>query len=132
MPQVQSFGQQPGLDVAIGPVMQALVPSGVHGLGNSVPASGNIVSNPIFTDGYKVAGIGVTSTQAGQIQVQRYLDDAQTIKQGAALTASLTANVAQTLNITDGLPFASMTVTITNSSGSIATLSGLGILLQAQ
>ena len=132
MPQDTSFGQQPGLDVAVGPTVQALVPAAVHGLGTSVPASGTIVSNPILTDGYKVAAVGVTSTQAGQIQVQRYLDEAQTVKQGPALTATLTANTAQVLNVTDGYPFASFTVTITNSSGSAATLSGLGILLQAQ
>jgi hypothetical protein len=130
MPEVQSFGQQPGLDVSIGPTVQAPVPAAVHGLASTVAASGSITSNLIPSDGYKVIAVGVTSTQAGQIQVQRYLDDAGTVKQGPALTASLTATTAGVCNVTDGNPFASFAVTITNTGGSSATLTNLGILLQ--
>ena len=54
-----------------------------------------------------------------------------TVKQGAALTVALTANTAQVCNITDGNPFASFTVTISNTGGSTATLSNLAILQQA-
>jgi hypothetical protein len=113
--------------------MQSLVPAAVHGLGASIPLSSSITSNLIFSDGYQLAAIGVTSSQAGAITVQRYMDDAGTIKQGAALTASLTASTAQVLNITDGYPFASFTVNISNTSGSTtANLTNLGILLQAK
>src|ERR1700735_100306 len=125
MPEVQSFGQQPGLDVAIGPAVQAPVPAAVHGLASTVPASGNVVSNLLLSGGYKTLAVGVTSTQVGQIQVRRSLDDAGLVKQGAAVTASLTANTAQVCNVTDGNPFASYTVTITNSGGSTATLTNL-------
>ena len=132
MPQVTSLGEI-GNQVNPGPAMQALVPATVHGLGTAVTHSSSITSNLIFSDGYQIVAVGVTSTKAGAINVQRYLDDAGTIKQGAALTAALTANTAQVLNVTDANPFASFTVNITNTDGSVdATLSNLGILLQAK
>jgi hypothetical protein len=131
MPKVASFGEQPGLDVSQGPSMQAIVPASVHNLASTIAASGNTLSNLIVTDGYKTLSVGVTSTQTGQISVQRYLDDAGTVKQGAAVTAALTANTAGVCNVTDGNPFSSYTVTITNTGGSTATLSNLAILQQA-
>jgi hypothetical protein len=121
-----------GHQVNSGGAMQVLVPAAVHGLPSTVAASGHATSNPIYSDGMQVGAIGVTSTQTGAITVQRYLDDAGTVKQGAALTASLTANTAQVLNITDGNPFASFTVDISNTGGSTATLTNLAILLQGK
>ena len=131
MPKTTSFGDQ-GQHVNAGGAMQALVPASVHGLLASVPASGSVTSNLIFSDGMQIGAVAVTSTQAGNITVQRYLDDAGTIKQGATLTQAITANTAGVLNITDGNPFASLTVNISNSGGSPATLSNLGILLQGK
>jgi hypothetical protein len=131
MPKVTSFGEQPGLDVAQGPSVQSLVPASVHGLASSIAASGNTASNLIVSDGYKSLAVGVTSSQNGQIQVQRYLDDAGTVKQGAAVTASLTGGTAGVCNVTDGNPFASYTVTITNTGGGTANLTNLAILQQA-
>ena len=98
----------------------------------TIAASGNITSNLIFSDGLQIVAVGVTSSQAGAINVQRYLDDAGTVKQGAALTAALIANTAQVLNITDGNPFASFTVDISNTGGSTANLTNLAILLQGK
>ena len=122
-----------GAQVNPGGAMQVLVPASVHNLVGPIPLSSNINSNLIMSDGMQVVAVGVTSTKAGAINVQRYLDDAGTIKQGAVLTAALTANTAQVLNITDGNPFASFTVQITNTDGSnAATLSNLGILLQGK
>ena len=88
---------------------QTLVAAAMHGIPASVPASGNVTSNLIFTLGMQLAAIGVTSSQTGLITVQRYLDDAGLIKQGAALTQALAAATPAVLNITDGNPFASFT-----------------------
>jgi hypothetical protein len=132
MPKTTSFGEQPGLDVAIGPVEQEIVPAATHGLASSIAASGSTVSNLLFADGYKVLAAGATSTQNGQIQVQRYLDDAGLVAQGGPVTGALTANTAGVVNVTDGAPFSSYKVTITNSGGSTATLTNVAILQQAQ
>jgi hypothetical protein len=132
MPKSTGYGEQPGLDVAIGPVVQQIVPASVHGLASSVVASGNSLSNLLFADGYKILSVGATSSQAGQIQVQRYIDDGGQIAQGAAVTASLTANTPAVVNVTDGLPFSSYTVKITNTGGSTANLTNVVILQQAQ
>lgn len=131
MPKMTSPNDQ-GQHVNAGGAMQALVPAAVHGLPATVPAGNSVTSNPILSNGMQVGAIGVTSTQAGSITVQRYLDDAATIKQGAALTQAITANTAGVLNITDGNPFASFTVNISNSGGVAASLSNLGILLQGK
>jgi hypothetical protein len=131
MPTLLNLGDQ-GYQVNAGGAMQSLVPASVHGLPATVPASGHVISNLILSDGLQVGAVGVTSSQAGTVTVQRYLDDAGTIRQGAALTGTLVANTALTVNITDGNPFASFTVDISNSAGSIANLTNLGILLQGK
>lgn len=131
MPQLTNLGDQ-GHQVNPGGAMQALVPASVHGLPNQISASGNVTSNLIASAGLQVGAVGVTSTQAGAINVQRYLDPAGLIKQGAVLTQAITANNPAVLNMTDGNPFASFTVQITNTAGSPADLSNLGILLQGK
>jgi hypothetical protein len=131
MPTMQNLGDQ-GIQVNPGGAMQVLVPSSVHNLAATVAASGNTTSNLIFSDGLQIGAVGVTSSQAGAINVQRYLDDAGTVKQGAALTAALSAGVPQVLNITDGNPFASFTVQITNTGVVTANLTNLAILLQGK
>jgi hypothetical protein len=131
MPIMQTMNDQ-GNQVNPGGAMQVLVPAAVHGLPATIAASGNVTSNLLFSDGMQVAAVGVTSSQGGTITVQRYLDDAGLIKQGAALTATYTANTAQVLNITDGNPFASFTVNLSNTGGSTANLTNLGILLQGK
>lgn len=116
-----------------GPVAQIPVPASVHGINvaNTVAASGSVTSNLLQSSGHKVLAVGVTSTQTGAINIQRYLDAAGTVAQGAALTQALTASTAAVLNVTDGLPFMSFTVKITNTGASAATLSNLAILMQA-
>ncbi len=131
MPQMTSLGEQ-GNQVNPGGAMQVLVPAAVHGLPATVPAGSNVTSQPIYSDGMQLGAVGVTSSQAGNITVQRYLDHAGLIKQGAALTQAITANTAGVLNITDGNPFASFTVNISNSGGSAANLTNVGILLQGK
>lgn len=88
----------------------------------------NVVSSPILSGGYRTLAVGATSTVAGNISVQRYLDAAGTIPQGPALTAALTANTAGVLNVTDGVPFQSFTVQVTGGG----TLSNVGVLFQSR
>src|SRR5690348_9254459 len=106
MPTMTSFGDQ-GHQVNPGGAMQVLVPSSIHNLPATIAAGDHKTSNLILSDGLQVGAVGVTSTQTGLISVQRYLDDAGTVKQGPALTQALTANTPAVLNITDGNPFAS-------------------------
>jgi hypothetical protein len=131
MPTMLKLGDV-GTQVNPGGAMQAIVPAATHGLPSTIAASGNITSNLIFTDGLQIGAVGVTSSQGGVISVQRYLDDAGLVKQGEPLTANLTGTIAQVLNITDGNPFASFTVNISNSGLSTATLTNLAILLQGK
>lgn len=104
--------------------LQAPLTAAQLGLNAGVPANGSLVSPVLLSNGYLAFALGVTSTQAGGISIQRYLDAAGTIVQGAAITASLTANTAGVAIVTnDGKPFQSMIITITNSSGTPAALS---------
>lgn len=115
----------------VGSAAQYLYKASEHQLTSPVPNGGQVASPVLVCPGMKNIAVGAKSTQAGAINVQRWLDEAGTIPQGAALTASLVANTQQTLNINDGAPFASFTVTITNTGGSPATLSLVGVLVQA-
>jgi len=102
------------------------------GLGTSIDASGNVQSAVIPSNGFLAFALGLTSSQTGQISIQRFLDAAGTIAQGAAITASLTAATAAVANVTnDGKPFASLQITVTNTGGSTATLSAIAALWQS-
>lgn len=115
----------------VGPAAQYLFASAEHQLNVPVPNGGQIATPVLICTGMKSIAVGVKSTQAGAINIQRFLDSAGTIPQGAVVTTPLVANTQTTLNINDGAPFASFTVTITNTGGSPATLSGVGVLIQA-
>lgn len=103
------------------------------GLNAVVPKSGSLVSPVLLSNGYLAFALGLTSTKGGAISIQRYLDAAGTIAVGAAITAVLVANTAQTAIVTnDGKPFQSMIITITNTdSGADATLSNVVGLWQS-
>jgi hypothetical protein len=130
MPKLLNLGDQ-GIQVNLGGAMQGIVPPTVHGLPATIASSGNATSNLIFADGLQLIAIGLTSSQTGVLTVQRYLDDAGSVPQGAPITANLTANTAGTLNILDGVPYATFTVAVSNTGGSTANLTNLAILLQA-
>ncbi len=114
-----------------GPVLQFPVPALQLNLAASIPATSNVSSNLIQTNGYKVLALGVTSTQAGTATIQRFLDAAGTIAQGPALSVALTATTPAVLNGNDGVAFQSAKVTVSNSAASAATLSNVLLLLQA-
>lgn len=76
--------------------------------------------------GYTKLAVAATSSTAGQITVQRFIDEFGQIPQGPALTQALTAGASGVLNITDGVPFLSFTVAISGG-----TLTGVAALLQA-
>lgn len=115
-----------------GPCVQAFLDPAGLGLATSVPASGQVQSAVIPTNGFRTFAFGLQSTQGGSVSVQRYIDAAGTIPQGAPLTATLTAGVAAVVNATDGAPCQSMQVTVSNTGTSAATLSNVGLLAQAR
>lgn len=104
-----------------GPLLQVFLSA--QQLGLTAPGTSPL----LFAGGYPRLAVGATSSSAGQISVQRYLDAAGTIPQGPALTQSLSAGVAGVLNVNDGAPFQTFTVTITGG-----TLSNVGCLLQSR
>lgn len=106
----------------------------------TIAGSGNWLSGLLFNDGYRNITIGLTSTQAGALNVTMYLDLAGTIAR-PVVTTSIVANTALIVDIppaptstTPGpyqAPFASFTVQITNTSGSTAVVSGFQLILSA-
>lgn len=114
-----------------GPSLQIFYSDAQAGISPSVAASGSTLSPLIQTNGYTRIACGVTSSQGGSLVVQRYLDAAGTVPQGAALSVSLAAGVASVLNVIDGNPFASFTVEVTNTGSAVADLSNFGLLIEA-
>ncbi len=117
--------------VDCGPKLQKFLTPASISLSTSVAASGANTSALISSNGYSTFAVGVTSSQAGTLTVQRYLDQAGTIPQGAALTATLTAATPAVVNATDGAPFGAFTVEVSNTGTAAATLTNTGVLLQA-
>lgn len=97
----------------------------------TIAAAGNFTSNVINADGFRAIAAAVTSSQVGAISIQRYIDKAGTIAQGAAISTSLVASTPAVVNSNDGLPFQSFTVKITNTGGATANISNFALLLNA-
>jgi hypothetical protein len=135
MPQVSNeLNNQYWEPFANGPVAQTDI-SAWTGL-NPVPpatiaAAGNWTSAVIVADGFKAIGIGVLSTQAGAITIQRYLDRAGLVPVGSLLSAAITGGTAQSLTVNDGVPFQSFKASITNTGASPANISNFCCLLNA-
>ena len=87
--------------------------------GATAPSFTAGVSQVIPSGGYPRVAITLTSSLAGTLSVQRYLDTAGTIPQGAPVTLSLTAATSATLNITDMAPCQSFTIGV--PSGTVLT-----------
>lgn len=97
----------------------------------SLAAGANWNSGAIPSLGYKALAVGATLSQAGTIQIQRYLNAAGTIALGNPVPSpaqAMTANTPATIWVNDGQPSASWSVVITNTSGSTATLGNVAIL----
>lgn len=121
-----------GVGGELGPALQSLFSATQLGLETSVVAGGSVESAVIVSNGWKLFAVGLKSSQAGEISIQRFLDLAGTLPQGAAVTATLTADEAACATVgTDGLPFASVQVSVTNSGAAAAALTNVQGLFQA-
>lgn len=115
-----------------GPLAQIVISSAALGLSATVGANSTAAGSVIRMEGYTGLAVGVTLSQTGRISLQRYLDAAGTVAQGAAVSVPLAAAVAGVLNfMSDGLPFQSVVVSVTNTSGSTADITGLSAFAQA-
>lgn len=117
--------------VSMGDVAQVELLPAMFGLAESIDASDTIVSNIVCSGGYKAFAFSAKGTETGTISIQRYLDQAGTIPQGAALTGSMTAATDTVVNCVDGKPFQSLKVSIENTGGDVSTLTNMILLLQA-
>lgn len=117
--------------VDIGMVLQCPILPLTMNLATSINGSASVTSQVILTNGMKNFSFGITSSQAGSVSIQRYLDQAGLIPVGAAITASLVANTAAYADSVDSIPYQSMVISVSNSSGSSATISNCLLLLQA-
>ena len=119
---------------AVGP--RALIDLGAYApiqpSGTIPTGSPGTFTSPVLNgNGFLFMACGLKSTQTGAINIQRFLDAAGTISQGAVVTAALVANTAAILNVSDGVIFRSFTLQITNSGGSAATISNFAFLMSA-
>lgn len=114
---------------AVGPVAQTspvLAPAP-----STIAAAGQWQSAILPADGFRALAFGATSSQAGAMSVQRFIDTAGQVPQGTATTQTLAAGVAGSVSIVDGLPFASFQITITNTGASTATVTNFAVLMNA-
>lgn len=104
-----------------GPLVQAFLTGAQLGL--AAPGTSPLQ----LAGGYPKLAVGATSSATGSLSVQRYIDQAGLIPQGAPLTQALTAATPGVLNIADGAAFQSFTVTITGG-----TLTNVGCLFSSR
>jgi hypothetical protein len=128
------FATSPGefYDIlAVGPAAQLIIPAAQLGLATPIAESGSSVSDVIPTNGFKIVAFGLTSSQAGSVSIQPYLDEAGTIAAAAPTTGTLVAGTPLVVAVT-GVTMSSLKITVTNSSGTTAAnLTNVIVLLQA-
>jgi hypothetical protein len=123
---------------AQGPVAQSAVPQDQVPFGpTTIANAGQFSTGVLVSDGYKIIGVGVTSSNSGALIISRFLDREGTILVTTALSTPIVAAtplivvVPNPATPADNLPFASFTITITNTGGGSATISKFYCLLQA-
>jgi hypothetical protein len=99
------------------------------GLPSTVAANSTGSSSAINTLGMTRGAVGLQSTQAGTLTVQRYVDAGGLIPLSTPATAPLVANTPVSVGWSDGLPCGSIIISVANSAGSPATLSLATVLL---
>lgn len=111
--------------VAVGPTLES-TPSPSPPI-TAIPASGNYQSARYVANGNYDLIIALKSTQAGALNVQRYVDESGLLTLGAVDTVAIVANTTAVLLINDGKPIGSFTFQITNTGGSPATVGPIAI-----
>jgi hypothetical protein len=113
-------------------VLQVALTAAQLGLSGPIPANGNVQSPLLPSNGFLAFALGLTSSEGGEISIQRYIDQAGEVAQGAAITGSVTGGTAVVVNVTnDGKPFSSMQITVTNTTGAAATITNVAGLWQS-
>lgn len=101
----------------------------------TIAISSTYTTGVVISNGYQILAVGVTSSQAGALTIQRFLDLAGTVPTTTTLSTPIVAAtpVVAVINaVNDHLPFASFIITVSNTSGStIANITNFAVLLQA-
>lgn len=122
-----------GLDTnAQGPPVGIEFSNGALAIANIIAASGNSTSVLIPSLYFPHIVFGVTSSQNGAVNIQRYIDKAGTVVQGAVVTVALTGGTAAVIDSADGKGFASFTIQITNTGAAAANITLMSLLLLAR
>lgn len=94
----------------------------------TIAGGGHWNSGVIPADGAGAIAVSADLDQAGTLTIQRYIDAGGTVPIGAAITQAMSASVVATAAVNDGLPFASFTVVVANTSGVLGNLTNVNIL----
>lgn len=99
---------------------------------STIPANGSVVSNVINTNGQSRGSVCLQSTAAGVLTVTLYADSAGMcpLAGGSPAAQALTANTAATVGWATEIPCGSIKVTVTNTTGAVATLTNIAVNLQ--
>ena len=99
------------------------------GLSTPVAAGATGNSNVIPTNGQTRGAVGLQSSHAGTLNVQRYVDAKGVIPLGAVITTAVVAATPISVNWADGIPSGSLVMSFVNSSGAVANLTDITVLL---
>lgn len=90
-------------------------------------ATGN--SNVLRTNGQTKGAVGLESSHAGTLNVQRYVDANGVIPLGAVITVAVVAATPVAVSWADGIPSGSIVVSFVNSAGAVANITNVAVLL---
>lgn len=101
------------------------------GLGPQIADGATGTSSVFRTEGRKSGSVGLTSSHAGTLSVQRYVDEGGITPLVTPDSVAVVANTPIAVAWAEGLPSGSLVVQFINSAGAVANLTNLCINLSA-
>jgi len=94
----------------------------------TIAGSGSYESGVLPAGGYRNLAATAQLSTAGTLSIQRYYDAAESVPIGAPVSVVLSAGVANSVTISDGVPYLFYEVSIANTAETTGTLTNANIL----
>jgi hypothetical protein len=94
----------------------------------TIAANTTYASGALAAGGYRNLAATAQLSAAGTLAIQRYADAEKAVSIGAPVSVVLSAGVANSVTISDGVPYLYYEVSIANTTGGPGTLTGANIL----
>lgn len=118
-------------DLNLASVYQTSATPANYTAGMAIAAGQAYSTGTLVNPQQRAIAVGAKLSVAGTLSLQRYVDNAGLIPQGAPVNLSLQPGIAASVTVGEGVPYLSYAVSITPAAGAAAVLNAFAITLAA-